>query len=594
VSQGFRGFRVLLAFGFRAAPWQVVLLFCLGLLSVLASLGTAWGLKLLAEGVIGQQLGLVVLAALAVAGLQVVGALVGQHRINLGQMVTERTSAFIDWQLMRLSAGISTLAHHERPDYLREMDLLREDRSRFGEMASTTLYAVQEFLHLAGTAALLATLDPRLLLLPFFAIGSLLADRRAWQRYLVALNASAELRRRKMHFFGLATSPAPGKELRVFDLGREMVARHGADGAEQLRIQTRPLWNGLILQALAAVLLAAGYGGAIALVLVRALAGQVTAGDVLLAITLAAQMQDLVGELVSSGNSWLRIVKEASRYLWLADYAKQVDRGPATRAPVPGALSHGITLEHLSFTYPGTERAVLQDIDLQLQAGRVVALVGENGAGKTTLAKLLSRFYEPTTGRITADGVDVKEFGVEAWRSSLSAGFQDYCRFEFVVRESVGVGDVARIEDSRAVADALAKADAEDIPDSLPRGLETQLGRVWQDGVELSGGQWQKLALGRAFMRRDPLLVLLDEPTAALDAQTEHAVFERIAAASRRGQLTGTVTLLISHRFSTVRMADHIIVLHQGRVVEQGSHDDLMHEDGLYAELYELQAQHYQ
>lgn len=373
-----------------------------------------------------------------------------------------------------------------------------------------------------------------------------------------------------------------------------MVARHGADGAEQLRIQTRPLWNGLVLQSLAAVLLAAGYGGAIALVLARALEGQVTAGDVLLAITLAAQMQGLVGELVSSGNSFLRIVKESSRYLWLADYAKQVDQEPATRAAVPSALRLGIELDNVSFRYPGTDAAVLQDVNLELKAGRVVALVGENGAGKTTLAKLLARFYEPTAGRISADGVDVKKFEVEAWRSSLSAGFQDYCQFEFLVRETVGVGDVARIEDSQAVADALAKADAEEIPDLLPRGLETQLGRVWRDGVELSGGQWQKLALGRAFMRRDPLLVILDEPTAALDAQTEHAVFERIAAASRRGQLTGTVTLLISHRFSTVRMADHIVVLHDGRVVEQGSHDDLMHEDGLYAELYELQARHYQ
>ena len=594
MSQGFRGFRVLLTFGFRAAPWQIVLLFCLGLLSVVASLGTAWGLKLLAEGVIGQQLDMVILAALAVAGLQAIGALGGQHRINLGQMVTEKTSAFIDRQLMRLSAGISTLAHHELPDYLREMDLLREDRSRFGEMANTSLYAVQEVLHLAGTAALLATLDPRLLLLPLFAVGSILADRRAWQRYLAALNASAELRRRKMHFFGLATSPEAGKELRVFDLGREMVARHGADGAEQLRIQTRPLWNGLILQALAAALLAVGYGGAIALVLARALQGQVTPGDVLLAITLAAQMQDLVGELVSSGNSWLRVVREASRYLWLVDYAKQVDRGPATRMPVPSTLSHGVEFQNVSFRYPGTDAAVLQNISLHLEAGRVVALVGENGAGKTTLAKLLARFYEPTAGRITVDGVEVKQFEVEAWRSRLSAGFQDYSRFEFLVRETVGVGDVARIENTQAVHEALAKADAQDIPHALPRGLETQLGRVWKEGVELSGGQWQKLALGRAFMRTQPLLVILDEPTAALDAQTEHGVFERIAAASRRGQLTGTVTLLISHRFSTVRMADHIIVLHQGRIVEQGSHDDLMQEHGLYAELYELQARHYQ
>ena len=461
-------------------------------------------------------------------------------------------------------------------------------------MASTTFGALLAILHLAGTAALLAALDPLLLLLPVFAIGSFLADRRAWQRYFTAMDASAELRRRKMHFFGLTTSPATGKELRVFDLGPEMVARHGADGAAQLRIQTRPLWNGLLLQALGAALLAAGYGGAIALVLARALQGQVSPGDVLLTITLAAQMQNLVGDLASTGNSWLRILKQASRYLWLVDYATRVEDVPASPAPVPVSLSRGIEIQDVSFGYPGTENPVLQDISLQLEPGRVVALVGENGAGKTTLSKLLCRFYEPSTGRITVDGVEIGQFDVETWRSRLSAGFQDYSRFEFLMRETVGIGDVAQIKNPQAVHAALTKADAEDIPHTLPRGLETQLGRVWDGGVELSGGQWQKLALGRAFMRTHPLLLILDEPTAALDAQTEHAVFERIAAASRRGHLTGTVTLLISHRFSTVRMADYIIVLHQGHLVEQGSHDDLMQRHGLYAELYGLQSRPYQ
>ena len=237
---------------------------------------------------------------------------------------------------------------------------------------------------------------------------------------------------------------------------------------------------------------------------------------------------------------------------------------------------------------------MLQDVSFQLEPGRVVALVGENGAGKTTLAKLLCRFYEPSAGRITADGVELGQFDVEAWRSCLSAGFQDYSRFEFLMRETVGIGEVGQIENLQAVHEALTKADAEDVPHTLPSGLETQLGRVWDGGVELSGGQWQKLALGRAFMRAHPLLLILDEPTAALDAQTEHAIFERIAAASRRGHLTGTVTLLISHRFSTVRMADHIIVLHQGRLVEQGSHDELMQRHGLYAELYGLQSRPYQ
>ena len=563
-------------------------------MSIAASLGVAWGLKLLAEGVVEKRLYMVVLAALALAGAQVIGALIGHRRINLGQMVTEKTSALIDRQLMRLTTGIATLAHHERPDYLRQMDLLRDDRSRFGRMASTTFGALLAILHLAGTAALLAALDPLLLLLPVFAIGSFLADRRAWQRYFTAMDASAELRRRKMHFFGLTTSPATGKELRVFDLGPEMVARHGADGAAQLRIQTRPLWNGLLLQALGAALLAAGYGGAIALVLARALQGQVSPGDVLLTITLAAQMQNLVGDLASTGNSWLRILKQASRYLWLVDYATRVEDVPASPAPVPVSLSRGIEIQDVSFGYPGTENPVLQDISLQLEPGRVVALVGENGAGKTTLSKLLCRFYEPSTGRITVDGVEIGQFDVETWRSRLSAGFQDYSRFEFLMRETVGIGDVAQIKNPQAVHAALTKADAEDIPHTLPRGLETQLGRVWDGGVELSGGQWQKLALGRAFMRTHPLLLILDEPTAALDAQTEHAVFERIAAASRRGHLTGTVTLLISHRFSTVRMADYIIVLHQGHLVEQGSHDDLMQRHGLYAELYGLQSRPYQ
>jgi ATP-binding cassette subfamily B protein len=191
------------------------------------------------------------------------------------------------------------------------------------------------------------------------------------------------------------------------------------------------------------------------------------------------------------------------------------------------------------------------------------------------------------------DGVDLRRFQVEAWRARISTAFQDFSRFEFLIRETVGVGQIDRIDDVTAVLLALARAGANDVTASLPRGIDTQLGRSWNNGAELSGGQWQKLTLGRAMMRPAPLLVIFDEPTAALDAPTEHALFERLAAAARSGQSAGTVTLLVTHRFSTVRMADLIVVLNNGRIVEVGDHGELMNRGGLYSELYELQARTY-
>jgi ATP-binding cassette subfamily B protein len=223
-----------------------------------------------------------------------------------------------------------------------------------------------------------------------------------------------------------------------------------------------------------------------------------------------------------------------------------------------------------------------------------VAVVGENGAGKSTLVKLLCRFYEPTAGTIELDGVDLRGLPADRWRERIAAGFQDFSRFELLARETVGVGDLPRLADEAAVAAALDRAGAADVTPRLPRGLATPLGLSQPDGVELSGGQWQKLALGRAMMRETPLLLVLDEPTAALDAEAEHRLFERYAAGAHRlARRTGAVTVLVSHRFSTVRMADLILVMSGSRIAESGSHAELMAADGLYAELYRLQADQY-
>jgi ATP-binding cassette subfamily B protein len=233
---------------------------------------------------------------------------------------------------------------------------------------------------------------------------------------------------------------------------------------------------------------------------------------------------------------------------------------------------------------------------VRLPAGAVVALVGDNGAGKTTLVKLLCGFAVPDSGAILVDGADLAAFDPAGWRARCAATFQDFARLEFPVLEAVGVGDLSQVDDRAAVGAAVERAGATGVVADLPDGLDTQLGTRWEGGVELSGGQWQKLALARGLMRDHPLLLVLDEPTAALDAETEQALFQRYAVAMRAGGAAATdgrVSILVSHRFSTVRMADHIVVLDGARVVETGSHQDLLAAGGPYAELYQIQAAAY-
>jgi ATP-binding cassette subfamily B protein len=332
----------------------------------------------------------------------------------------------------------------------------------------------------------------------------------------------------------------------------------------------------------------AGYVGAIVFVTRIGAA----AGDVLLALAAGSRLSFYVGAAVGE-IGFLRGVwmDSARRLAWLEDYAAAV-LAPADQ-PAPMRIGQGVRFEHVSFAYPGTDRLVLDDVSLDLPAGTVVAIVGENGAGKTTLVKLLAKLYAPTRGRILVDGADLAAVSAVDWRTRLAGAFQDFFRFEFSARQSVGLGDLPRLDDVPAVTTAVGRAGAEDVIARLPAGLDTQLGPTWPGGVEVSFGQWQKLALARGFMRDRPLVLVLDEPTAALDAETEHALFERYAAALRGHDGVGRITILVSHRFSTVRMADLIVVLDGARVVESGSHDALVARGGQYAQLYALQAAAY-
>ncbi|HEX2033383.1 MAG TPA: ABC transporter ATP-binding protein [Chloroflexota bacterium] len=593
LAQHWRAYRVLMAFGFQADRRQWGVLFVACALMHLGELAAIYALKLLTDGVLERRLDGVLVAAVVAATGGAVTLLCGLTYVRLVIRTEEQAGQLIDRRLMAMTGGIPGLEHHELPAFADEVALLRSKRGLLGGITNATVLNLRTWVSLVGSAVLLARIHPLLLLLPLFGLGSFFSGRKANQILHQTEEANAERGRLRRHLFTLGTSAAPAKELRVFHLLDEITTRHRRVASEMMRATRHGAWRRMGLELAGSLCFAAGYLGSIALVLVQAVAGQATPGDVVLVVSLAAQLNGTVAMVVDMGNYLGRAIKAAGRYVWLADYAEQARPAPLDPVVVPSTLREGIQLDRVSFRYPGTEQPVLCDVSLRLPAGAVVALVGENGAGKSTLVKLLCRLYEPQEGRILADGVDLRRFEVAAWRARIRAGFQDFVHFELRAGDAVGVGDLERRGELPAVERALARAGATEVVATLPAGLQTQLGTAWEGGVELSGGQWQRLALARAVMRERPLLTVFDEPTAALDAQTEYALFERFAGAARSGQLRGAITLLVSHRFSTVRLADLIVVLEHGRILEQGSHAALLARQGLYAELYTLQARAY-
>jgi ATP-binding cassette subfamily B protein len=446
-------------------------------------------------------------------------------------------------------------------------------------------------LRLGVTIGLLVAIHPLLALLAVFALPTVLTAtwRPAVER--AAQERGAPASRLARHLFVTATTAAPGKEVRVTGIGPRLAARRRGAWERWYGPLATARWSTALWNTLAWTIFGLAYVGAI--VFVSSGLGA-SPGAVLLVLAAGARLSSYIGATVGEFGFLRGIWLDGARRLaWLEDYAAALV-AHADR-PVPARLRRGIRLEHVSFAYPGTGRLVLDDVSLDLPAGAVVAIVGENGAGKSTLVKLLAKLYEPSGGRILVDGEDLARLPADEWRARLAGAFQDFFRFEFRARQAVGVGDVPRLDDAPAVATAVGRAGADDVVARLASGLETQLGPTWPEGVEVSFGQWQKLALARGFMRDRPLLLVLDEPTAALDAETEHALFERFAAAARRDghPEDGRITIVVSHRFSTVRMADVIVVLDGARAVEVGPHDELLARGGQYAELYGIQAAAY-
>jgi ATP-binding cassette subfamily B protein len=582
--------------GYEAEPLLLSVAFGLSFVAALPDALLALWFKLLADGVLGGRRGLVMTAAV---GLGVSAAATWFLRV-----ISDRTqrrfrdllTVALESHVARLQASVATIEHHERPAYLDRLAMLRNQVFVLDHMYMSLFTTCGWILRLGVTIALLVSIHPALALLAAVALPTVLTS--AWRPGVerAAEERGASANRLARHLFDLATTAPPGKEVRVTRIGARLVAQRRAAWERWYGPVAWARWRSALWHALAWAMFGAAYVGAVVFV---AWVLAAPPGDMLLVLAAGSRLSAYIGGTVGE-IGFLRWWLEGSKRLaWLEDYA--ASRSQGADAPAPERLDEGIRFEHVSFVYPGTERLVLDDVDLRLTPGSVVAIVGENGAGKTTLVKLLCRLYQPTKGRILVDGVELARMPPDTWRSRLSGAFQDFYRFEFRARHTVGIGDLPRLEDRSAVAAAVDRAGAGDVVEQLGAGLETQLGTTWPEGVELSFGQWQKFALARGFMRERPLVLLLDEPTAALDAETEHALFERYAAAARgsrpeaarQAAPDGRITILVSHRFSTVRMADFIVVLDGARVVESGTHEALLAKGGQYAELYRIQAAAY-
>ena len=571
---------------YEAEPRLLGVSFGLALLAALPDALMALWMMLLANGVLLHKPRLVMISA---AGLGISAVATWFLKISsdrIQRRFRDRVAVALESHVARLQASVATIAHHERPEYLDRLAMLRDQVFVLDHMYMSLFTTCGWLLRLGVTLALLISIHPLLALLAVLALPTVFTS--TWRPGVerVIEERAAPANRLARHLFNVATTAPPGKEVRVTRIGNQLVQDRRDTWERWYLPVSAARWRTAWWHALSWAIFGTAYVAAIVFISSQANA---TPGQVLLVLAAGARLSAYIGAAVGEIGFLRGFWLEGSRRLaWLEDYAASALE--KADLPAPDKLGQGIRFEHVSFAYPGTQRRVLDDLNLELKPGAVVAIVGENGAGKTTLVKLLCCMYQRDQGRILVDGVDLARIRTDEWRSRLAGAFQDFFRFEFRARHTVGLGDLPRLEDEPAVIAAVTRAGAEDVTSKLSSGLATQLGATWPEGVEVSFGQWQKLALARGFMRDCPLVLVLDEPTAALDAETEHALFDRYAAAAR-GE--GRITVLVSHRFSTVRMADLIVVLDGAKAVEVGTHEELMAKGRQYAELYSIQAAAY-
>ncbi|GLZ78454.1 ABC transporter permease [Actinorhabdospora filicis] len=580
--------RLVIGVAIRSDPRRAILVMVLIPFFNIVAAGQALGLRQMVDGAVAHDLGAALTGGLVLIAVTVFVFQASAVATDLRRFLQQKVGLEFDRRLMDLCSGPAHIDHYHDPGFLDDAELVRQRRTEFGGAFAALVENCGMLARFLTAVLVIALVNPLLALLPLCILPLALATRRQASLIAAAEKAGAGADRERKALLDLATDPSAAPEVRLYRLGEVIAHRHREAFASSARGRDAAHARGTWAVTGGWLLFCAALIGGLSLVTWSVVAHRASAGEAVLVLLLGTR---LVG--ATTGLSWLigwlrRSLDTVVLYRRLA--ARATGRPSGTDRELP---EHGdVVFDRVVFRYPGEGSQALGPIDLRLPAGSTVAVVGDNGAGKSTLVALLAGLYAPSEGRITVGGKDLAELAPEVWRAASTAVFQDYCRFELLAAESVGVGRLSAIEDRDAIGAAVASAGAADMVASLPEGLDTRLGGTYPDGTDLSSGQWQKLALARGRMPLAPGLIMLDEPTASLDPDSEAEVLRALMRTRANGG-PAPITVVVSHRLTSVRAADIIVVLHEGGLVEHGSHAELMALGGRYARMYTLHAASY-
>jgi len=587
-----RNVRPLLAMVWETSPPLVVATTVLRLFRALLPLAMLWVSKLILDAVVGRivrksgNLQHVWKLVALELGFAILSDVLGRANTLFDSLLGDRFTNRVSVRLMRHATELD-LASFEDPVFYDKLERARRQTTGRLTLLASLLGVCQDTLSLLSLSGILLVFSPWLMVLLVAAvIPAFLGETHFTTLAYSALFRRTPERRLLDYLRFLGAGAQSAKEIKIFGLGRHLAEQYH-EVSESIDNENKRLGIKRAVVGGALNLIATGgYYGAYVVVLIRVLAGGISIGTFTMLAGAFQRSRTYIENILSSFND----ISEQAMFLTdLFDFfaMEPTIHSLPSALPAPRPIREGFEFRHVDFAYPGSSRLVVKDINFRLYPSEKIALIGENGAGKTTLVKLLARLYDPTGGTILLDGVDLRDYDVDDLRHEIGVIFQDYMRYDMVVHKNIGFGKIESLQDRPRIEAAARKSLANLLVDRLPNGYDQMVGRRFEGGVDLSGGEWQKIALARAYLR-DAQLLILDEPTATLDARAEFEVFQRFADLTR-----GRMAVLISHRFSTVRMADRILVLADGSIQEEGTHQQLVSLGGRYAELFELQAAGY-